>query len=197
MQTVHIQAVIFTVENDTLQVFLPAGRLPQSQLSHGHTLDEEAVALFESAASQTGRGVFYEQLYTFSSAHDTSVRVAYYFLLPAHQLPQISNAWVNAAKHINNREDSEVVSYAVQRLRWKLEYTNAVYSLLPGEFTLTELQHTYEAILGKELDKRNFRKKILSLHLLTEVSGKKRGSAARPAQLYAFITRHPMRVKVF
>ena len=95
------------------------------------------------------------------------------------------------------QEDKEIISYAVQRLQWKIEYTNVVYSLLPREFTLSELQLTYEAILGKELDKRNFRKKILFLKLLKDTGKKRTGTVARPASVYEFRKRSPVRVKVF
>ena len=65
-------------------------------------------------------------------------------------------------------------------------YTNAVYAFLPKKFTLTELQVAYEAILGHELDKRNFRKKFLSLNLIHETDEMKREGAHRPARLYKF-----------
>jgi len=52
---------------------------------------------------------------------------------------------------------------------WKLAYTNVVWSLLPRRFALTELQKVYEAVLGRPLDKRNFRKKILALGLVEPV----------------------------
>jgi 8-oxo-dGTP diphosphatase len=73
----------------------------------------------------------------------------------------------------------------VNRLRNKLEYTSVGFELLPKKFTLTKLQMLHEAILGRLLDKRNFRRKILSMGLLTaskemEITGRK------PARLYAF-----------
>jgi len=77
----------------------------------------------------------------------------------------------------------------VERLRAKLSYTNAAWSLLPKKFTLTELQTVYESILGRELDKRNFRKKILASDLLVSTGEKRADGAHRPAALYAFRTR--------
>jgi hypothetical protein len=78
-----------------------------------------------------------------------------------------------------------IVDYAVNRLRNKLGYTTVGFELLPGKFTLTALQMLHEAILGRALDKRNFRRKILSSGLLAasnemEITGRK------PARLYAF-----------
>ena len=56
-----------------------------------------------------------------------------------------------------------MIDYALQRLRAKLDYSNVAYSLLPAEFSLSQLQSMYEAILSRRLDKRNFRKRIVSL----------------------------------
>lgn len=79
-----------------------------------------------------------------------------------------------------------ILEYALKRLRYKLEYTTVGFQLLPKEFTLTELQKVYEIILKKSLDKRNFRKKILSLNLLEPIPQKIFKGAHRPAQLYTF-----------
>jgi 8-oxo-dGTP diphosphatase len=88
-----------------------------------------------------------------------------------------------------------VVRTALARLRAKLRYTNLVYGLLPARFTIGELQAMYEAILGRRLDRRNFRKKILSLGLLRPAPGARRG-AHRPASLYAFRHRRPMMIEI-
>jgi 8-oxo-dGTP diphosphatase len=88
------------------------------------------------------------------------------------------------------------LEYAIQRLRWKLEYTNIVYSLLPRDFTLTELQRVYEIILGRPLDKRNFRKKMLSLGMLQVTPRAVKVGAHRPARLYRFRRRTPMIIEV-
>jgi len=83
----------------------------------------------------------------------------------------------------------------LQRLRTKLSYTNIVYSLLPTEFTLADLQELYEVILHQPLDRRNFRRKILALGLLKALPKTRRG-AHRPATLYTFTRRSPMNVEV-
>jgi 8-oxo-dGTP diphosphatase len=89
-----------------------------------------------------------------------------------------------------------MLAYALQRLRWKLEYTNVVYSLLPRDFTLTELQRVYETIVDRPLDKRNFRKKMLSLGLLQATPRVAKAGAHRPARLYRFRRRMPMMIEV-
>jgi 8-oxo-dGTP diphosphatase len=85
-------------------------------------------------------------------------------------------------------DHGDIISYAHDRLKAKLTYTNAIFAFLPRTFTLTELQSAYEAVLGRELDKRNFRKKFLSLDLITETDEMKREGAHRPARLYRFNT---------
>lgn len=83
-------------------------------------------------------------------------------------------------------DHSEIISYAHKRLAAKITYTNAVFSLLDTYFTLSQLQSAYEAIFGYKLDKRNFRKKFLSLGLIRETNEFYREGAHRPARLYTF-----------
>ena len=78
-----------------------------------------------------------------------------------------------------------ILEYALQRLRWKLEWTALGFLLLPKEFTLSELQKVYETVLSEPLDKRNFRRKILSADVLEE-TGNMRAGDHRPAKLYRF-----------
>jgi 8-oxo-dGTP diphosphatase len=83
-------------------------------------------------------------------------------------------------------DHKEMVRYGVERLRSKIEYSNIVYGLLPRQFTLTQMQDVYEAIIGHPIDKRNFRKKILSLDILVETDKEITGLKNRPAKLYRF-----------
>jgi 8-oxo-dGTP diphosphatase len=83
-------------------------------------------------------------------------------------------------------DHTEIIEYAHRRLVSKLTYTNAVYAFLPPRFTLAELQSAYEAIFGHELDKRNFRKKFLTLNLTEETDEMRREGAHRPARLHRF-----------
>ena len=77
-------------------------------------------------------------------------------------------------------------------LQAKLEYSNVAYSLLPAEFTLSQLQRAYEAILARPLDKRNFRKRMLSLGIIEATGRTATEGRHRPAQLYAFRERRPV-----
>ncbi len=82
-------------------------------------------------------------------------------------------------------DHAKMAAVASERLRAKLGYTNIVRALLPRDFTLSELQKAYEAILDRDLDRRNFRKKLLATGMLESV-GRRRGGAHRPAELYRF-----------
>jgi 8-oxo-dGTP diphosphatase len=91
-------------------------------------------------------------------------------------------------------DNNAVVDYAIRRLRSKLDYTNVAYSLLPRQFTLSELQQVYEAILDRELDKRNFRRRMLSLGVIKATGGTRVEGAHRPAQLFTFTKREPVTI---
>jgi len=77
-----------------------------------------------------------------------------------------------------------ILEYAMKRLKWKFEYTTVAFSLLPKKFTMTQLQDLYEIVFGTNFDKRNFRKKILSLGILVEEEVM-RNVSFRPPQLYS------------
>ncbi len=86
-------------------------------------------------------------------------------------------------------DHADIVRAALARLREKVRRQPVGFDLLPEKFTLTELQHLYEAVLGTTLDKRNFRKKVLSFDLLTPLDETRRGRQ-RPAQLFRFHRAH-------
>lgn len=81
-------------------------------------------------------------------------------------------------------DHAEIIAYAIQRLRNKAEYSPIVFSLMPDTFTLTELQQVYEIILGKELFKANFRRKIYDM--VTETPEYKKDAGHRPSKLFRF-----------
>lgn len=83
-------------------------------------------------------------------------------------------------------DHEHIIDYAKQRLASKVTYTNAIFALLPRMFTLTELQVAYEAVMNQKFDKRNFRKKFLSLDLIKPTDKHHLEGAHRPALLYSF-----------
>jgi 8-oxo-dGTP diphosphatase len=203
-----VAVVIFIVREGALQVLLihraaapDADRwaLPGGLLLPEESLDEAAsrVLMRETGVSD----VFLEQLYTFdtppSATGTSSLMVSYFALVDAKRArlePRETwqPAWYRVAALPEMAFCNEaVVDYALRRLRAKLEYSNVVYSLMPETFTLTDLQRVYEVILGEPLDKRNFRRRVLSLGIVIPTTGRATGGAHRPAQLYTFATREP------
>ena len=80
----------------------------------------------------------------------------------------------------------DILNACFEKLKWSVRTRPIGFELLPPKFTLTELQHLYEAILETSLDKRNFRKKILSMSILIDLGETQEGVAHRPARLYKF-----------
>ena len=201
--------VIFTVVDGELRALLirrsaepyrGLWAIPGGLLQPGEALHEAAVRKLED---ETGvRDVYLEQLYTFSHLDDVTPGGAVavvYFALVDHQRVRLADradwrpAWF-AMRRLPQLafRNEEVLDYALERLRNKLEYTNVAYSLLPSRFTLSQLQQVYESILGRRLDKRNFRKRMLSLEIIEPTGERQAEGAGRPAQLYRFSSREPV-----
>jgi len=124
------------------------------------------------------------------------VSVAYYALvkLASHPPTGASDArdaaWFPVAHPPALAFDhAAILETALQRLRGKVRYEPIGFELLPQKFSLSQLQHLYEAVLQCELDKRNFRKKILGMGLLVPLKERTRAGAHRPAQLFRFNAR--------
>ena len=182
-QPIGVKIAIFSVIDGRLKMYAPGGFLPSSTWRKGMILEDEvALRIKENIGTTVSRG-YVEQLYTISRPveKDFDITIAYYFLI-ADGLLQGQKRWIDPAQ----AHDRAIVNYAMQRLQWKIEYTNVAYSLLPDEFIFGELQRVYEAILGREMDKRNFRKKIFSLNILKDTGKKRPLGRARPAQVYVF-----------
>lgn len=204
-----------TVLDGRLQVLLAQARggpfagwwaLPGRLVRGRESLDQAAAR--ELAEHAGLRGCYLEQLYTFGHpARDPRgrvVSVAYLGLvaagggrpLPAGDARYAALAWWATGRLPRLAYDHRsVVHTAVRRLRAKLQYTNLACRLLPPAFTLGDLQAAYEAVLGRALDRRNFRKKILALHLLRPLGQMRRGPH-RPAALWTFRTRRPVTASV-
>lgn len=143
------------------------------------------------------RNVYLEQVKTFGAANrhpfGRVITVAYFSLIKiSHYAIQPSSIahkakWHSISKLENLAFDhSEILGACFNRLKWLVRSRPVGFELLPPKFTLTELQHLYEAILETDLDKRNFRKKILSMDLLVDLDETQEGVAHRPARLYRF-----------
>jgi len=207
--TLSVVVVIFTVLDGELRALLikrsaqpyqGLWAIPGGLLRTGESLVEAAT---RKLVDETGvRDVFLEQLYTFDDLDDArpggSLAMTY-FALVDHERARLADRadwqpdWFSTddlpelAFH-NDR----VLAYARERLRNKLQYTNVAYSLLPETFTLSQLQRVYETILGRDLDKRNFRKRVLSLEIIEPTAERRAEGAGRPALLYRFSSKEPV-----
>ena len=83
-------------------------------------------------------------------------------------------------------DHKEIIQYSLKRTRERLEMCPVAYQLLNEKFTLTEMQKAYEMIMEKKLDKRNFRKKVITTEGLRELNEFSKSSSKRPARLYTF-----------
>jgi 8-oxo-dGTP diphosphatase len=200
---VTVDIVVFTIQSEALKVLLVKRGIDpfkdKMALPGGFVLTSEGLddAALRELREETGVSDLYlEQLYSFGDPgrdpRDRVVTVAYYALISADRsrltpgTDATEAAWYPLSKLPPLAFDHrQILDYAIERLRNKLEYTTVGFQLLPERFTLTELQGVYEAILGKKLDKRNFRRKIELLKILKPTSEYRRGDQ-RPARLYRF-----------
>lgn len=209
---VTTDVVIFTIRQDELKVLLVkralapfegTWALPGGFVNPDESLEEGARRELEE---ETGvSGVFLEQLYTFGAPdrdpRERVITVAYYALIPTdtveiraasdaegvswfglHELPELAF------------DHRDILDMAKRRLVDKLDYSTIAFQFMPKSFTLTELQHVYETILGEPQDKRNFRKRILGLGLVRETGKTRKEGAHRPAKLYKHVD--PGRVQI-
>lgn len=214
---VTADTVIFTIKDDDLRVllikranppFAGSPALPGVFLLKNENAREAAMrALKTKAGVKVG---YLEQLYTFDSRHRDprghTVSITYFALVLENALKikqdkadRLQSPELYSLQKLPRLafDHKEIIGLALMRLRAKLEYTNVVYSLLPRFFTLSDLQNAYEIIFGSVLDKRNFRKKFLSLGLIRLTSKIQKGARQRPARLYEFKSRRPASLKKF
>ena len=193
---------LFTIIEDKLAILLIRRRSQPFQggwaLPGGFVDPDECLedCALRELAEETGiTGVFLEQLYTFGKPdrdpRERIISVAYYALAPAEILSPIAGSDAAEVRWFTFDalpelafDHRDVIELAQQRLRAKLDYSTVAFSLMAETFTLGELQKVYEIIRGESLDKRNFRKYILSLNVLAESGATQQGCNHRPAKLY-------------
>ena len=83
-------------------------------------------------------------------------------------------------------DHTQILTKALETLRLQLNYQPIGYNLLSDKFTMPELQRLYETILGKELDRRNFQRRMLSYGILNKLEERKTGGAHKSPFLYEF-----------
>lgn len=199
-----VDCVVFGLDEEDLKVLLIERDIPPFQgkwaLPGGFVRVEETLeeAAQRELAEETGiRQVFLEQLYTFGDVNrdprERVVTVAYYALvnLQGHEVQATTDARSAAWFALDDTpslafDHDRILKTGYERLKGKVRYQPIGFELLPQKFTLRQLQHLYEKVLDRPLDKRNFRKKILGMGLLQELDEVEQDVAHRAARLYRF-----------
>lgn len=199
-----VDIVIFSLRDDRLQVLLiqrgeapykGMWALPGGFVRMDESLEEAALRELEE---ETGlEDAYLEQLFTYGEIdrdpRGRVVTVSYFALIPTDKKVRFEGGSdVNRASWFPIDmlpelafDHAVMVGYALRRLRYKLEYSAVGFELLPDSFTLTELQETYEIILGEKLDKRNFRRRVLEAGVIETTPGMRSGEG-RPARLFRY-----------
>ncbi len=201
--SVTVDIILFTIIENQLNVLLVKRKndpykdmwaIPGGFVNYDESLDDAARR--ELSEETNLNEIYLEQLYTFGNPdRDPRTRVitvAYLSLAPFDALQEARAGtdaeevkWFPVDKIEKLAFDhNKILEYALERVRTKSEYSTLPFKLLSDTFTLTELQNVYEIILGRSLDKRNFRKKILSLDILEETGEYRREGKMRPAMIY-------------
>jgi 8-oxo-dGTP diphosphatase len=199
-----VDCVVFGLDDDDLKVLLIqrdlepfAGKwaLPGGFVRVDETVDQAARRELKEEAGLSK--VFLEQLYTFGDVdrdpRERVITVAYYGLVNIrdHRVQSATDArdaaWFPVLETPTLAFDhKKILRMALQRLKGKVRYQPIGFELLPSKFTLSQLQHLYETILERRLDKRNFRRKVLVMDFLEETDEIEQDVAHRAARLYRF-----------
>lgn len=199
-----VDCVVFGFDEGDLKVllierdappFAGSWALPGGFVKLDESLDDAAR---RELSEETGlTKVYLEQLYTFGDPgrdpRGRVVSVSYYALvrLSEEGLHASTDARQAAWFRVSALpplafDHAQVLAVGLARLKAKVRYQPVGFELLPPKFTLSELQHLYETVLERPLDKRNFRKKILAMDLLVPLAETQTGVAHRAARLYRF-----------
>ncbi|MCL4107843.1 UNVERIFIED_CONTAM: hypothetical protein GTU68_027228 [Idotea baltica] len=200
-----VDAIVFAYANGKLQVLLIQPKLGPYQdkwaLPGGFVKSSEGLkeAVQRELKEETGIQVDYlEQLYTFGDQIDRDPRkrvvsVSYFAIINPNKL--VLKADTDAAKAewfslddlpSLGYDHDHIISIAYERLKSKIQYQPIGFDLLNQEFVFSELEQLYMTILGHEIDRRNFRKKVLKFGILRETGQQRSEGSGRPAKIYRF-----------
>lgn len=202
-----VDNVIFGFDNSNLKVLLISRAL--DPYKDHLALPGDLVYPNEDLETATGRvltemtglnNVYLEQVKTFGAVdrHPLGrvITVAYFSLIKKEDINLVSTSdvaisadWHDVSEVLQGElafDHKEILKACFNRLKETVRTRPIGFELLPEKFTLTELQQLYESILEKDLDKRNFRKKVLSTGVLRDLGEIQKGVSHRPARLYSF-----------
>lgn len=202
---VAVDAIVFAYANEQLKLLLIQPKYgvfkEKWALPGGFVTDQESLqaAVHRELKEETGVEVSYlEQLYTFGDDVDRDPRgrvisVAYFALVNPTNLVLTPDTDAALAEWYSIDELPElaydhgkIIKIAVERLKSKLQYQPIGFDLLNKDFPFSDLEHLYGSILGQKIERRNFRKKMLSFGILKETNKIRKEGSGRPAKLYRF-----------
>ncbi|HHC79711.1 MAG TPA: NUDIX hydrolase [Flavobacteriia bacterium] len=199
-----VDAVVFGYEDGKISVLLIKRKFQPFKnewaIPGGFVKNTESLEASVERELQEETGIkinYLEQLYTFGNPsrdpRGRVVSVAYVGLVRPNMF-KISAAtdakqvqWFN----INDLpklafDHKEILATAVKRLQAKITYEPIGFELLDKKFPFSDLEKLYTTLLGRSIDRRNFRKKIISLNVLDELDEKVSKGSGRPANLFQF-----------
>ena len=209
---ITVDTVILTIKSNALQVllikrekepFIGKWAIPGGYVRMSENLEQAAVRVLKEKTAVDN--VYLEQLYTFGDPlrhPDARVITCVYFALVRYEDVKVVTSddvsWYPVDELPPLAFDhKEIIDYTKARTRLSLRSCPVAYQLLKEKFTLTEMQRVYELIMGKELDKRNFRKKVLGTEGLIQLNEYTKASSKRPARLYQYKQLHTGDMKSF
>lgn len=200
-----VDTALFSVIDGVLKVlvikmkkvpFVGLWALPGGLINIDESIDVAARRILREKAGV--ERVYLKQLAAFGDVERDPfgrvVSVAYFALVPAEQLhPKTTSEyagveWRPVIDFATMAYDhKEILECALARLKNEIMHSDIARNLLSREFSLSDLQHLHEIVIGEKLDKRNFRKHILATGLIGETGKKKRVGVSRPAKIYHFL----------
>lgn len=202
---VAVDAIVFGYSRRQLHVLLIRQKFGMLKdrwaLVGGFVQDQEPLseAVQRELREEAGISVDYlEQLYTFGDDvhRDPRMRVvsvAYFALVHTEKYQLIADSDAEDARWFPIDElpplafdHARIIQTAYRRLQGKLSYQPIGFDLLPEHFPFSDLENLYCTILNTEIDRRNFRKKMLSFGILEETEHSAMQKSGRPGKLFKF-----------
>ena len=204
--SITVDIVILSIIDNQLKIllskrlkkpFINQYVLPGGFIDKNKSVEESAKEILKRDTNI--ENIYLEQLYTFGDVdrdpRNRVITISYFALVDKSKLDinysekycgfnWFSKSDLNKIKIAFDHR--KIINLAFERIRNKIEYTNIAFQLLPEKFTFSQLQEVYEIILEKELDRRNFRKKIMELNILEELNETVQIGRMRPAKLFKF-----------
>lgn len=202
---VAVDAIVFGYQNNQLYVLLIQQKfgtqesywaLPGGLVKNDESLQEAVKRELKEETNVTV--TYFEQLFTFGDdvnrdPRNRVISVAYFALVDPSKLTIKADSDADHAQWFKISEipalafdHNSILKKAIERLKAKLTYEPVGFDLLPKEFLFSELENLYCTILEKEIDRRNFRKKILSFEIIEETEQFGSSKSGRPAKLFKF-----------